>query len=133
MMRREEIFSSKIKGDLFVYDFSNLVDVVRLNQVLKDEEVDRDPLSTKVEFLMTEKMRPQFVRNPYVKSKNFNKLKFQNHLENMSYLKKREEKKFNLGGNKAEEVEEEHLPSQFNLLGSTGKTVQLENGPSFIT
>lgn len=74
-----------ISRDLFVYDFSN-PDDVRLNQVLKNEEVESDPLSVKLEYLLPEKLHPQFARSPFVKSVNFSKLKLQNQLKNTQNL-----------------------------------------------
>lgn len=68
---------SKVGGDLFVCDFSNPVDG-RLNQVLKDEEIENDPLSGKFEFLLPEKLHAQFARCPFVQSVNLGSYKLKN-------------------------------------------------------
>ena len=59
---------SKVRGDLFVYDFSNPVDAVRLNPVLKDERVECDSLNDQIEFLLQARMRAQYSRNSFIRS-----------------------------------------------------------------
>ena len=56
---------SKVQGNLFTHDFSNPLDIVRINQVMKDEGFEEVSFSSKFEFLLPVNSIPSTQRNPY--------------------------------------------------------------------
>ena len=62
--KKELILLLRFKGALFVKDFTNSIDVVRLNQVMKDERVEFSSLNPDLDFLTTTKC-PEFFKKPF--------------------------------------------------------------------
>lgn len=53
-----------VKGDLQVKDFSNPIDLIRVNQVMKDEDVEGLLANPERDFLINDRRLKDIARNP---------------------------------------------------------------------
>uniref|UniRef100_A0A9I9E6U9 Uncharacterized protein n=1 Tax=Cucumis melo TaxID=3656 RepID=A0A9I9E6U9_CUCME len=101
-----------IQNTLFIRDFTNPVDLVRIDQALKDEGIDSQVLKPEWAFLNSTHSKPAFARNPFNHGQCLQTAQACPSGEpsssrwNSSPAALKLKKKFKLGGNNLAEVKE---------------------------